>query len=451
MSQPATKDKGPNRYVLTDDYPSPAGSKPISAERYISADYMARETDAVWAKVWLFAGLTSDVVEPGDYFVFNVARESIVVSGTEGGGVAAHYNVCQHRGTRVLVNDRGTLDAFVCPYHGWTYAPDGTLTHVPDTDRFSKGAPCDQLSLKPVRVECFAGMVWVCMDDDGPTLTEFLGPIKDLISPFRMQDMTLLEDQTVHLECNYKALIDNFGELYHVEHIHPQHALIFDCLFCNTDLYDLGHNRVVIEGFTVNTRQDVPEMPTEIMAPQMTALGMDPEEFRGRILDVRVAVQKKRREMGPSLGQNYDLLSDDELTDIVQYNVFPNTLIVLTPENMQLMRAMPHPTDPNKCQWDKFTFIMEPDPSVAEAVNVSFNMSDQPSVAPDERPEHDEFDQEDIIAGRKTMNITIDQDVHFIRDVQNGMHSRGFDTAWLNDDECRVQHYHDWQNHYMGA
>ena len=155
--------------------------------------------------------------------------------------------------------------------------------------------------------------------------------------------------------------------------------------------------------------------------------------------------------MGPSLGQNYDLLSDDELTDIVQYNVFPNTLIVLQPENMQLMRAMPHSTDPNKCQWDKFTFIMEPDPSVAEAVNVSFNMSDQPSVAPDERPEHDEFDQEDIIAGRKTMNITIDQDVHFIRDVQNGMHSRGFDTAWLNDDECRVQHYHDWLNHRMGT
>ena len=45
--------------------------------------------------------------------------------------------------------------------------------------------------------------------------------------------------------------------------------------------------------------------------------------------------------------------------------------------------------------------------------------------------------------------ITIDQDIHFICDVQKGMHSKGFDEAWLNDDEARVQHYHDWLNRYM--
>jgi phenylpropionate dioxygenase-like ring-hydroxylating dioxygenase large terminal subunit len=448
MSKPATTE--PDRYILTNDYPSPAGTKPITAERYISADYMDREQDAVWGKSWLFAGLMSDVREPGDYFVFNVARESIIVSRTQDGEIAANYNVCQHRGARVLVNDMGTLDSFVCPYHGWAYHPDGTLYHVPDTDRFSQGAPCEQLSLKPVRVDTLHGMVWICMDDGGPSLAQFLGPVSDLVAPFRMQDMTLIEDQTVRLECNWKAVFDNFHELYHVEHIHPQHALIFDCLFCNTDLYNQGHSRVVIEGFTVNTRQDVPEMPTDIMAPQMVALGMDPEDFRGRVHDVRAAVQKKRREMGPSLGHNYDLLSDDELSDIVQYNIFPNSIIVLQPENLLLMRAMPHPTDPNKCLWDKFTFIMEPDPSVAGAANVSFNMGQDASMVPDERPEHDEFDQEDIIAGRKTMTITIDQDVHFIRDVQNGMHSKGFGEAWLNDDECRIQHYHDWLNHYMG-
>ena len=116
--------------------------------------------------------------------------------------------------------------------------------------------------------------------------------------------MTLIEDQTCHLECNWKAVFDNFHELYHVEHIHPQHALIFDCLHCNTDMMDLGHSRVVIEGFTVDTRLDLPDYPTEIMVPQMKVLGMDPEDYRGRVLDVRKDVQKKRREMGPSLGQD---------------------------------------------------------------------------------------------------------------------------------------------------
>ena len=64
---------------------------------------------------------------------------------------------------------------------------------------------------------------------------------------------------------------------------------------------------------------------------------------------------------------------------------------------------------------------------------------------------HDDFDQEDVIAGRKTMGITLDQDVHYIRDVQRGMHSRGFKTSRLCDDEARVQHYHDWLDHFMGT
>ena len=72
-------------------------------------------------------------------------------------------------------------------------------------------------------------------------------------------------------------------------------------------------------------------------------------------------------------------------------------------------------------------------------------------VEPIARPEHDEFDQDDIIAGRKTMTITIDQDIHLIRDVQRGMRSRGFDTARLCDDEVRIQHYHDWLDHTLGV
>ena len=64
------------------------------------------------------------------------------------------------------------------------------------------------------------------------------------------------------------------------------------------------------------------------------------------------------------------------------------------------------------------------------------------------RPEHDEFTQDDVIAGRKTMTI-IDQDIHLIRDVQRGMRSRGFRTALLSADESRVQHYHDWLDHVL--
>ena len=58
---------------------------------------------------------------------------------------------------------------------------------------------------------------------------------------------------------------------------------------------------------------------------------------------------------------------------------------------------------------------------------------------------------DEIIAGRISMNLTVDQDVHYLRDMQAGMHSRGFKQAWLSEDESRVQHFHDWVDTWMNS
>ena len=433
--------------------------RPITAERYISHDYMFRERDKVWAKTWLIAGVAQDVEEPGDFFVFDLEPESIIVSRSESGKLHAFFNVCQHRGARVMLSSTGNMETYTCPYHGWTYNNDGSLCHVPDESRFSRGVPKDQLGLKELRAEIWAGAVWVCMDPEAPDLREYLGPVVDLIEPFRPHDMRLVEDQTCRLECNWKAVFDNFGELYHVEHIHPQHELIFDCPTSTPDYYPNGHTRVSIDGFTVNSRLPIPEEVPPTQWAQLKTLGLDREDYKGRVLDVRQDVQIRKREMGPELGYNYDLLSDAQLSDIVQYNIFPNAVLVLQPEEYWILRSRPRDGDPNKCYWDKFALRMLPDldiqknakikfPALQNRANVSFNLDQDSDGAV--RPEHDEFDQEAIIAGEKTMTITLDQDIHLIRDVQKGMHSQGFNEAWLCDDESRIQHYHNEIDRYMG-
>ena len=422
---------------------------PITAERYISPEYMVRERRDLWPKLWLVAGLEQDVAEPGDYFVFNLEPESIIVSRSSNGTLGAFYNVCQHRGTRIIHSERGSLEEYTCPYHGWTYANDGTLTRVPYEDRFSRGVPRDQLSMKPLRVEAWAGAVWVCMDPDAPGLDEFLGPIKALVDPFRPEQMRLIEDQTVQLDCNWKAVFDNFGELYHVEHIHPQHELIFDCPASAVDLWDGGHTCVSIDGFTVNTQLPIPDEVPRTQWAQLKALGMNKDDYQGRVLDVRRDVQIKKREMGRTLGYNYDLLSDEQLSDIVQYNIFPNTVLVLQPDDYMILRARPHATDPNKCYWDKLSMRMTPNDEAETNANISFSLEQRDVSGNAQRPERDEFPYQDIVEGRKTMTITQDQDISLIRDVQKGMHSRGFKEAWLNDDEKRVRHYHTWIDRYM--
>jgi hypothetical protein len=226
---------------------------------------------------------------------------------------------------------------------------------------------------------------------------------------------------------------------------------MFDCPTARVDLFPQGHTGVTIAGHTVNSRLPIPDEPTPYLALRLRMFGADPAEYRGRVLDIREDMQKLRRDLGPQRGWDYDTFTDERLSDIEQYNVFPNTMLTLQPDDAIVMRARPHPTDPDWCFWDKLTFHRQPSGEVAVSNGVTFEPFDVRDTAPRPRPEHDAFDQEDIIAGRKTMTPTIDQDVHYIRDIQAGMHSRGFRPPVLCSDEARVQHYHDWLDHWMGA
>jgi phenylpropionate dioxygenase-like ring-hydroxylating dioxygenase large terminal subunit len=434
---------------ITQHHAAAVAGRAITAERYVSPDWLAREASDLWTKVWMFACLERDVSELGSFQVFDIGRESIVVSRAES-GLHAFYNSCQHRGMRIA-NGQGCSQRFVCGYHGWTYRSDGRLVVVPDNDRFPGGVDRVTHSLQQVQVATFAGMVFVCMDPAAPPLLDYLGLVGERMAAYRLEDMTHISDQTVGLACNWKAVFDNFGELYHVEHIHPQHAELFDCPTARVDLFANGHTSVTIDGHTVNQRVGVPEAPNFYMEHQLKMYGIDPNEYVGRVLDVRADMQEVRREVAPKLGFDYDRLSDDRLTDIEQYNLFPNTMVTLTPDTGFIARARPHPTDPDWCWWDKFTFRMAPSPDVSARAGVRYEPHPSTLFEQPERPVHDEFDQEDVIAGRKTMGITIDQDVHYIRDVQRGMHSRGFKTSRLCDDEARVQHYHDWLMQWIGT
>src|SRR4029077_13991040 len=148
---------------------------------------------------WSAPCLERDVAKPGDYVVWNLGRESIIVSRTQNGELAANYNVCQHRGARILVDDRGCAERFTCPYHGWSYRPDGRLVVVPDNQRFEHPVDRAERSLKPVRVEAALGLVFICPDMDAPPLLDVIGPVVERLLPYDLASMTLIADQTVFL------------------------------------------------------------------------------------------------------------------------------------------------------------------------------------------------------------------------------------------------------------
>jgi len=296
---------------------------------------------------------------------------------------------------------------------------------VPYEERFAQGVPCEERSLKPVHTQVWDGFVFVSLESEPQPLLDFLGPVVEHLKAYRFADMTLTEDQTVHHQCNWKAVVDNFSELYHVDFLHPQHKRMVDCCNDTVHLFDNGHTGLAVPGATVSPRFPVPEEPTDIQSAQLIALGLDPADFKGRVLDVREAVQQAKRSAGATNGVDYSLFNDEQLSDVWQYNLFPNVILSFTPEHCWVLRPRPHPTDPQQCYFDKLSFLRLPD-------NTEHG-----------RPERDLFDHVAIIKGDKTMTDTIDQDIELLGGVQAGMASQGFDSVWLNDDEMRVQHFHD--------
>jgi len=437
----------PQPYLYSDfanGLPARAGQQAsLDAERYTSAAFMEREWDGIWTRSWLLAGLVCDLEEPGDYFVFNLGRESVIVSRTESGDIAAVYNVCQHRGNRIMTNEHGSVRAISCPYHGWTYDLNGRLQSVPDEARFVQGVSREDHSLKPVQVATWAGLVWINMDLEAPSLETFLGDVIPALAPYHFENMVLVADQTVTLDANWKTCIDNFNEQYHVDFIHPQHASFVDCCNATNELWPLGHRRVLVEGYVTNPRYGVPEEVPPILEAAIRPLGLDPDDFKGRVPEIRKAVQHQKRLVGEALGFDYSAFTDEQVSDVLQYDLFPNVIMTIKPEELWVMRPRPHPTDPDKCLFDKWTLRA----NLPGDASHGLSLVGDPKVtadAIDDRPEREVFDQDDVVAGKHSMTITIDQDIHYLRDMQAGMHSRGFRRAVLNEDEIRVQHFHDW-------
>ena len=431
----------------------PAEIKNFSKHRYIDADVIDLEWQNLWRNTWLVAGLESDVAQSGDFFVFDLGREEILVTRTSAGTVQGFYNVCQHRGNRLVTEERGHAANFRCAYHAWTYNIDGELSAIPYEERFAEAVPCAERAMQKVHTDTWAGIVFVHLGFDPLPLAEFLGPVTEHLAAYEFQHMTLVEDQTVQLNCNWKAVVDNFSELYHVDFLHPQHRRMVDCCNDTVYLFEHGHTGLAVPGATYNPRFPVPEEPTDIHRAQMQQIGLDPDDFVGRVPEIRRAVQEQKRKVGRAMGFDYDGFSDEQLSDVWQYNLFPNVIMSFTPGHLWLMRPRPHPTDPSRCLFDKLSLVRFADPELVDADKaaadhrVRSHISVAGTLGDDyRRPERDEFGYDQVIAGTKTMTDTIDQDVELLGGVQRGMASAGFDTTYLNDDEMRVQHFHNhWQ------
>ncbi len=86
-----------------------------------------QELSALVFRSWIYAAHISELPNPGDYVLFEIGEDSIIIVRDSGAEIHALMNVCRHRGARVCEAASGNRKTFVCPYHGWVYNTDGSL------------------------------------------------------------------------------------------------------------------------------------------------------------------------------------------------------------------------------------------------------------------------------------------------------------------------------------
>jgi phenylpropionate dioxygenase-like ring-hydroxylating dioxygenase large terminal subunit len=419
---------------------------PIDGARYTSMDFAAAERSRLWPNVWQVAGRADQLTKPGDYLTYELAGESVLCIQGEDNTIRAFYNVCQHRGNRLVEASSGNLSSGgpTCAYHGWRYGSEGTLRWVPDEEDFPAGSPCGTRNLIEMPCESWAGFVWFTMDPDPTPLRRWLDPVVEHLDAYRMEDMVRTHWVTIEGCFNWKVVQDNFNESYHLPFVHPQTLPLMDHHYtgCQFDLYPSGHCRMLMPGGGPGPRYEgSAERTMRGLAPEFEFWDFDPEPYRDDPSGLRRALQRVKRERGAAKGYDFSRYSDEQLTDHYHYTVFPNMSFSMKPDGCIWLRATPHRDDPQRCSFDMWYRTLFP-----EGVEEYYSNSMGQWVSLDHQVEHEQGAVGEISCGPG-----IDQDVAVWTSQQRGLGSRGYRGGYLADQERRVRFLHDEIDRYLAV
>ena len=212
-------------------------ARTLSASLYTSPEVLKLEQEGLFAKMWLCVGREADIPTPGDYVTHQIGGESVIVMRGGDGAVRAFYNVCRHRGARLLDAACGKgLSRVVCPYHAWTYRLDGTLAQVP---RMDEGFERESFGLVPVRLGTWAGFIFLNLEAEAEPLETYLADLPDL-ARFKMEELRLGKRIEYEVAANWKLIGENYSECYHCPGVHPQLFRISDHIARHERVQEVG-------------------------------------------------------------------------------------------------------------------------------------------------------------------------------------------------------------------
>ncbi len=165
-----------------------------------------------------------EIPEAGDFTVYNIGDQSVLLVRADESTVKAYHNVCPHRGT-ALGEGCGKLDhsQIICPFHGWRWNLHGENQFVLERQEFRGGQlQNSDVALKQVKVAVWAGFVFINFDRNAQPFEEFIAPVQDIVEGLAIKDMHHYWWKSIPVPANWKVAQEAFFEAFHVPMTHPQ-------------------------------------------------------------------------------------------------------------------------------------------------------------------------------------------------------------------------------------
>ena len=421
----------------------------IPKDRYLSREFLDMEMERLWPRVWQIACRGDRVAKPGDYVVYEIGDESILVVHGEDGQLRAFHNSCRHRGTR-LTTGSGCFEGgrIRCPFHGWTWKLDGSSDRVFLAEEFDPSVlDPENTTLRQVQLDTWGGFVFINMDPEAPPLQDAIGPATRWLDPMQLDRMGVFFHKQLILPINWKGGLEAFVESYHVPATHPEFPPLGTDI--NRFVYHvdgLGHSH-----YGVPYSQGMePESPTGIdersllheyiqyIIAEIGAMYVE----RDREAAAR-AMKRPRREGEGAIEAYMDelyahaaeanielpVLTPEQAEHVGGNFIFPHFFTLPTPGNALAYRSRPNGFDPSTTIWDVWSLTAYPNGEMPDY-------------------ETEQVDWRDP----KQIGLVLHQDFSNMLEVSKGMRSRSNEGSYLNlRQEMGLWEMHREIDRYLGV
>jgi len=284
----------------------------LPARYYTDPELFKEELERFFYQTWVCVGRSDQIPNPGDYFLREIAGESIILTRDEDRLVRAFFNVCRHRGTRICAENEGCFARRIqCGYHGWTYGLDGRLLGAP---HMHEGLCREDYGLNRVQADLWDGYIFINLRENAAPLTTQLADLPQKFANWQMADLRLYKRTEYSVQANWKLIVLNYNECLHCPVLHPALSAITDYLSGDND------------------------------SPQGSYIGGS-MEFQGGAETISKD-GKRRRDYLPGL-------THEERSKVYYYAVFPNLFLSLHPDYVMTHTLWPRAVDRTDivCEW----------------------------------------------------------------------------------------------------